>query len=62
MPDEFLKIATQIGTPVVETDKIMLTGHMYVTTGEDYVFYTYSPQPISLPKHIEVIKAVSVEF
>ena len=55
-------LAAQLGKPVIETDKIMLMGHMYVTTGEDYVHYTYTAQTLSLPKGIEIIRAVNVEF
>ena len=60
--DEFINIARQIGKPVVETEKIMLMGHMYVTTGTDYVYYAYSPELLELPKNVDVINAVSVEF
>lgn len=61
-PEDFLEMAERIGQPVVATAKIMLMGHMYVTTGTDYVFYTYTPTPLVLPKGVPVIHAKEVHF
>ena len=61
-PESFYEIAMQLGKTVIETEKIMLTGHMYVVTGVDYVYYTYTSELIELPKSLEVISAKEVHF
>lgn len=61
-PECFLKMVEQLGQPVIATEKIMLTGHMYVTTGTQYIFYTYTSELLTIPKGVDVIQAKEVHF
>ena len=61
-PEMFLKMVEKLGEPVVATEKIMLMGYMYVTTGTQYIYFAYSAEPLVIPKGIEVVNAEEVHF
>jgi len=61
-PDAFNKLVKTEQRQVIRTAKMLLHGHMYVTEGESYYYYTYSKEPFALPEGIEVIDAKLINF
>jgi len=61
-PDTFQQLVKAEQNKVIKTAKIALRGHMYVTEGTSYYYYTYSKEPLTLPPGTEVVDAKLFNF
>jgi hypothetical protein len=58
-PDEFLKLLARSADPLVVTAPggFLSSGHEYLFSYKGLVFFTHSPEPLTLPAGAEVIAA-----
>ncbi len=61
-PDDFLKIAAKVNNPliVVAEGGWMRKHYQYLTSYKGLIFFTKSPQPISLGLNAEIIRAGTI--
>ena len=61
-PEAFNQLIKAEQSKVIRTTKIFLRGHMYVTEGDSFFYYSYSKEPLTLPEGTDVIDAKLVNF
>jgi len=60
--DTFVSLAKAEQNRVIRTAPFAFRGQMYVTEDESYYYYTYSKEPLILPKGVEVVDAKFFAF
>jgi hypothetical protein len=61
-PEEFRKVLNRCDDGLVVTAEggVFTTKHLYLLGYKGFVFFCRSPEPIEIPRHLEVVQAESV--